>query len=225
MEHAIVQKLEGGLLEIYRKAPRYVTVTGIHFNPKFDKLINIDAVMDEMVSRLLGPRETGSPHKPRKGNGNEAAPDGRLPVDLGELIRDGAPIGERSERFFYVVATLKDRGFSVDEIESLLANNPAGIAEKYSGRLRAEIERCFDKAKPNENKDAASNEHRASPGGAFSQCAGRPENNWTSPPGVFSDPDLVDILNERCTWLMRDMRNLRDRPEFVDFRCGNFRYA
>ena len=124
-----------------------------------------------------------------------------MPVDLGELIRDGAPIGERSERFFYVVATLKDRGFSVDEIESLLANNPAGIAEKYEGRLRSEIERCFDKAKPNENKDAASNEHRASPGGAFSQCAGGPENNWTSPPGVFSDPDLVDILNERYTWL------------------------
>ena len=82
VEHAIVQKLEGGLLEIYRKAPRYITVTGVQFNPKFDKLINIDAVMDEMVSRLLGPRQTGSPHKPRKGDGNEAAPDGRCPSIL-----------------------------------------------------------------------------------------------------------------------------------------------
>jgi hypothetical protein len=118
--------------------------------------------MDEMVSRLLGPRETGSPHKPRRGDGNGAAPDGRLPVDLEELIRDGAPIRERSERFFYVVATLKDRGRSVEEIESFLANHPAGIAEKYEGRLRSEIERCFVKCQVHENTDAAKIDQLAS---------------------------------------------------------------
>jgi hypothetical protein len=140
---------DGGSLEIYRKATRYITITGVAFDDRLDKLINIDEAMDESVSRYCGPKETGIPTK-----GNGAAPDGRLPVELLELIRDGVPVGKRSEQFFYVVATLKDCDFLVDEIETLLAKYPAGIAEKYKGRLRSEIERCFDKAKPNENTDA-----------------------------------------------------------------------
>jgi hypothetical protein len=164
-------KVEAGSLEIYRKATRFITITGAQFDAEFGTLINIDDALNEAFLQLCGPRETGTPRKPRKGNGNGAG-------DLGELIRDGAPIGERSEQFFRVVATLKDRGLSVDEIESFLANHPAGIAEKYRDRLRCEIERCFGKAKPNENTDAAKIDQLASLSSLAKKRGRRQRKSW-----------------------------------------------
>jgi|GEM_PF-1823714 len=43
---------DGGSLEIYRKATRYITVTGVVFDDRLDKLINIDEAVDESVSRV-----------------------------------------------------------------------------------------------------------------------------------------------------------------------------
>jgi hypothetical protein len=72
-----------------------------------------------------------------------------LHPDLVELIRDGVPIGERSEKFHHVVGWLKDENYSAGAITNLLEAHPGGIAKKYKGRLEGEVKRCFDKA---ENK-------------------------------------------------------------------------
>jgi AAA domain len=67
------------------------------------------------------------------------------PDDVAELIKNGVEEGQRSEKFHYVVKSLKELGRSIDQIQKELAQFPEGIAKKYSKRLRAEIERSFDK--------------------------------------------------------------------------------
>jgi hypothetical protein len=114
------------------------------------------------------PRETPPTSKPSSAEIDLAS----LPPDLAELIREGVPTGERSEKFHRVVASLKDRSYSADAITSLLEAHPGGIAEKYAGRLDTEVKRCYGKI---ENK---------------------PNNNCSSPNGV------VERLNEEyfVTW-------------------------
>jgi hypothetical protein len=74
--------------------------------------------------------------------GNEA----ELPADLLQLIQNGVPAGEdRSAAFHSVVARLKKRRWSAEAISDLLERYPNGIAAKYSGRLREEVERSYSK--------------------------------------------------------------------------------
>ncbi len=68
--------------------------------------------------------------------------------ELMKLIEEGAPEGDRSEVFYRVVATLKQRhGFSVDGIVTLLEKYPNGIAAKYAGRVVGEVRRVYEKIK------------------------------------------------------------------------------
>lgn len=68
-----------------------------------------------------------------------------LPDDLRRLVVEGAPQGERSAKFHLVVKTLSERGADAVAVEKILAAHPGGIAAKYAGRLRAEIERAISK--------------------------------------------------------------------------------
>src|SRR5262249_405494 len=52
---------------------------------------------------------------------------------------------QRSEAFQGVVWRLANCGHTIDEIEEILAVHPNGIAKKYEGRLRKEIERSYSK--------------------------------------------------------------------------------
>jgi hypothetical protein len=80
---------------------------------------------------------------------NASADDGdetTLPPDLLRLIRDGVSgIEDRSAVFHSVVARLKRRRWSVEAIVALFERYPNGIAHKYLGRIRAEVERSYDK--------------------------------------------------------------------------------
>src|SRR5262249_20878294 len=69
----------------------------------------------------------------------------KIPADTLKVIREGANDGVRSDAFFNVVLVLKRLNFSVDQIRSLLEQHPDGIARKYVGRLRQEIERVYGK--------------------------------------------------------------------------------
>jgi len=103
--------------------------------------------------------------------GVRRAPDEvRLPD---ELLRDihvsGVSLGvgpradkSRSGLFHRAVAELKKRHWTVDQIEALLARYLNGVAAKYAGRLRAEIERSFKKV---ENGNMAQSAHGAGFGG------------------------------------------------------------
>jgi hypothetical protein len=72
-----------------------------------------------------------------------------LPDDLFDLVRDGVRRSQDRSRFFMgVVAGLKERGFTVDDVYDLLARYPNGIADKYlrpKDRLKREIERAYGK--------------------------------------------------------------------------------
>jgi putative DNA primase/helicase len=87
---------------------------------------------------------------PVEWNGDES----ELSADLLGLIKNGAPEGERSERFHHVVGQLKRAGASVEQVVALLEKYPAGIAAKYEGRIRPEVERSYDKIKIEEQKSA-----------------------------------------------------------------------
>src|SRR5262249_49087000 len=103
--------------------------------------------------------ETGTGHA-----GDEA----ELPVDLLQLIRDGVEVGQdRSAGFHSVIARLKKRRWSVEAIAALLEKYPNGIASKYIGRLREEVERSYGKhaVKPSSGK-AKTDQNKAAGGGA-----------------------------------------------------------
>lgn len=75
-------------------------------------------------------------------NGDETT----LPDDLLQLIRNGVDDTEdRSAAFHSVVAQLKRRRWGVEAITSLFEKYPDGIARKYAGRVRDEVERSYDK--------------------------------------------------------------------------------
>lgn len=68
-----------------------------------------------------------------------------LPEDVRQLIVGGVPRGERSEKFHFVVASLKELGASAEAIAALLSEYPSGIAAKYRRRISKEVARSFDK--------------------------------------------------------------------------------
>ena len=80
-------------------------------------------------------------------------------------MKNGAPAGgDRSAIFMSVVRSLKANRCTVDRIEHYLAKHPHGIAGRYisEGRLRAEIERAYnkpDKEQPEQPKSETPNGH------------------------------------------------------------------
>jgi hypothetical protein len=84
----------------------------------------------------------------KKSNGSadrEQREAGDIPPALLELIRDGVEEPHRSEAFHHAVGWLKDLGWTIDGIATLLETYPDGIAAKYAGRIRTEVERSWDK--------------------------------------------------------------------------------
>ena len=97
------------------------------------------------VAKGAAKARNGSENKTGTFDFNEAGAS----VDYDEVIRSGAPNGQRSELFQACVWHLAAKGRSVEEIVDELARHPRGIGEKYVGRLRAEVERSFAKWRAN----------------------------------------------------------------------------
>jgi hypothetical protein len=73
-----------------------------------------------------------------------------VPADTLAVIRDGPRQGDdRSHVFWNVIVALKRADWSVDGIAGLLEQYPDGIARKYRGRLRQEVERVYRKIRDN----------------------------------------------------------------------------
>lgn len=86
----------------------------------------------------------------QNGTAGDAGADWRLawltlPDTLKTLIRDGVPEGQRSEKFHSAVGWLKRLRWTFENVVALLEAHPNGIAAKYVGRLREEVERSFGK--------------------------------------------------------------------------------
>jgi hypothetical protein len=65
--------------------------------------------------------------------------------DYDQIIRNGAPEGDRSNLFQAVVWHLASQGHSVEQIVEELARYPNGIAAKYADRLEQEVNRSYNK--------------------------------------------------------------------------------
>jgi hypothetical protein len=108
----------------------------------------------EHTGRLWDPDElqaafTASMTSQQSGGPNSGGSDGdeaTLPDDLLQLIRQGGgKDDDRSVLFHGVIGQLKRRHWTVDRIVALLEKYPDGIAKKYAGRLRQEVERSYNK--------------------------------------------------------------------------------
>lgn len=98
--------------------------------------------------------EAAFPLIERQTNGGEQAStagamdEAGIPDETMGVIRDGVGADtDRSRVFFNVMIALKRAGWSVDGIVALLEKYPNGIAQKYRGRLRQEVERVYGKLK------------------------------------------------------------------------------
>ena len=70
------------------------------------------------------------------------------------LIRNGVPIGGRSDKFYHAVGWLHDLGWTPADMTALLRKYPKGIASKYGKRLEKEVLRTYNKVKANKAAQA-----------------------------------------------------------------------
>jgi hypothetical protein len=110
--------------------------------------VNIDEFLDELYTEIKQEKAARKAQAlmPRQGEWNYGA----MNPDLYTLIHDGVSEGslQRSDQFHHAVGWLYDLDWSINGIVWLLERHPQGIASKYEGRLRQEVERSFNKAKP-----------------------------------------------------------------------------
>ena len=133
---------DGAGVEVYRKATRFITVSCVQISDCHE-LTDIDDLIDYVVAHY-GKANGNGKHEPNftfEMDGNV------LEDDIDQLIKNGAPVGQRSQAFSRVVWSLSGSGLSPEEIEQELRLYPNGIGAKYLApdRLRQEIVRCVDK--------------------------------------------------------------------------------
>jgi len=126
----------GAGIELYRNTARYITISGAEIGEPCAELPPLDAFIDTLFARHNGHAAGGLDF-------NDADP--QAPPDYDDLIRNGAPDGQRSEAFQSVVWHLAGRGWTVEAILHELAKHPAGIGAKYADRLFEEVTRSYDK--------------------------------------------------------------------------------
>jgi hypothetical protein len=131
----------GAGLELYRNTARFITVSGNEIGRSCAALPPLDDFIDTMVARY----GDGAKGKARGFDFNAAGSQQSAEIDYEDLIRNGAPEGQRSELFQKCVWHLATAGKSIDEIVAVLARHINGIGAKYAGRLRAEVERSYEK--------------------------------------------------------------------------------
>jgi putative DNA primase/helicase len=125
-------------IELFRNTKRYITISGIQIS-QCESLTPLDDLLDNVLARFDQRNTNRRDRLDQSQRGDNRNYD--------DLIRSGAPVGERSELFQSAVWHLASQGHSVDEIERMLAQYPNGIAERYlaEDRLHAEVERSYRK--------------------------------------------------------------------------------
>jgi hypothetical protein len=121
----------GAGIELYRNTARYVTVSALQVGECAD-LPPLDDFIDRMLARYGAA-------------GFDFNDMGASAIDFDDVIRNGVPEGKRSEAFQQVVWHLAGQGWSSERTANELARHPRGIGAKYTGRLRAEVDRSYEK--------------------------------------------------------------------------------
>jgi hypothetical protein len=135
-------------VETYRNCERYITISNVPLKDVTTELADIDSLLDDVVAEL---RPTPPPQQEKKADGGTADAngfaflEGSLPPDLLAIVRDGVPVGKRSDEFFHAVGWLKDEGWSLPDVITLLEKYPRGIRAKYDRQWQAEVRRSYGK--------------------------------------------------------------------------------
>jgi hypothetical protein len=130
----------GAGIELYRNCARYITISGMQ-EGSCEDMGQIGDYLDQLVARFDGqptPAQTNT-------NFFDFNTAGRQADYFQNIIENGAPEGERSEKFQEVVWHLASMGWSIEQIVDELAKYPNGIGLKYVNRLLAEVTRSFNK--------------------------------------------------------------------------------
>lgn len=115
-----VPNANGASVELYRRAERFITVTGIQIGDAA-KMVKIDALLDQTLAEL-----DKKPQKPPK-------------RDLDKLIKDGCGQdfgGDRSRAVWYVINQLLKQGRATDDIVTILLDRDNGISAHIYDQLR-----------------------------------------------------------------------------------------
>jgi hypothetical protein len=178
-----VPNANGMSIETYRRAERYITVTGDVLPGTAMQLADIDALMDDVVSKLdkanKKSTKTGQPKTSKRAKA----------LDLDDLIRNGEQGhfgGDRSRAVWHVVCAMLRRGDSPQAIVATLLD--------LSNRISEHI---YDQAKPG---DYAWKQVNDAAGAA--NWAGRTMDTKTQVAsnlgnallGLRNDPELRDVL-------------------------------
>jgi hypothetical protein len=131
-------RADGAGIELYRNCARYITISGLQ-EGSAQGLGPIGDYLDDLVARFDGPP---TPSGPTIFDFNTA---GSQTDYFRDLIENGAPEGERSEKFQEAVWHLASSGWTIEQITDELAKHPNGIGLKYANRLLAEVTRSFRK--------------------------------------------------------------------------------
>ena len=126
---------DGAGVELYRNTARYITISGLQEGTCTD-LGQIGAYLDELLARFDNqppPAQPGSSF-----DFNSAGPQTNKDY-WRNLIENGAPQGQRSDKFQEVVWHLAAMGWSIEQITDELAKYPNGIGLKYASRLLREV--------------------------------------------------------------------------------------
>jgi hypothetical protein len=143
----------GAGIELYRNTNRYITISGLE-RGTCPALPSLDGLIDTLFSRYSG--------KTKQSDGFDFNDAGRQRApDYDDLIRNGAPDGERSEAFQSVVWHLAGQGWTVEAIVDELAKHPTGIGAKYADRLFEEVTRSYDKWRTHKRQAAGCDEESA----------------------------------------------------------------
>jgi hypothetical protein len=130
----------GAAIELYRNCERYITISGLQEGSCKD-LGQIGDYLDTLLARFDGQAVTKASNTfDFNTAGTQKAQD-----YYRNIIENGAPEGERSERFQEGVWHLANLGWSIEQIVDELAKYPNGIGLKYANRLLAEVTRSFGK--------------------------------------------------------------------------------
>jgi hypothetical protein len=180
----------GAGVEVYRNTARYITVSGLELGTCLE-LPPLDGFIDTMLMRYGGLQAGGLDF-------NDAGPQSSS-INYDNLIRNGAPEGQRSDLFQSVVWHLAGKGWSADQIVDELARYPNGIAAKFADRLHAEVTRSFEKWRVRK---------RAASGGTASE-----DTPW---PQIYVVPgELPRVVNEAETALLALGRQIYQRGGLI----------
>jgi hypothetical protein len=140
-------------IESYSRAERYIVITGNPLQNTWPHVCDIGSVMVEVVAELDGEKQNKASELPIAESKITALPIA-LPERLQSLIFNGpGPNADLSSEFHHAVNWLGDCGWTATRIEAYVTGRPI-VPERYTKRLRNEIERCLAKGKPKQERPA-----------------------------------------------------------------------